>query len=66
MEYGVEIWGWCEKSDLEKIMLDYIRWVFRLDFCTPRYIILKELGIMKLKIEWRIKAIRYEKSCREK
>jgi len=25
MEYGVEIWGWEEKTDLEKIMYDYIR-----------------------------------------
>jgi len=49
MKYGVEVWGWCKKSELEKIMLDYIRWVFRLDFCTSRYIILKELGIKKLK-----------------
>ena len=43
MLYGVEIWGWEEKGDLEKVMLDYVRWVFRLDFCTPRYIILREL-----------------------
>jgi len=32
-----------------------------LDFCTPRYIILKELGIQKLKTEWGCRAIRYEK-----
>lgn len=24
-EYGVEIWGWEEQKDLEKIMLDYVR-----------------------------------------
>jgi len=22
-------------EELEKIMLDYIRWIFNLDFCTP-------------------------------
>lgn len=37
--YGVKIWGWEEKGDLEKIMLDYVRWIFRIDLCTPRYII---------------------------
>lgn len=48
MEYGVKIWGWEEKKELEKIMLDYTRWLFNLDFCTPRYIILRELCMSKL------------------
>lgn len=26
--YGAEIWGWDERKELEKIMMDYIRWVF--------------------------------------
>ncbi|XP_024875876.1 uncharacterized protein LOC112457185, partial [Temnothorax curvispinosus] len=34
MAYGVEIWGWEEKVELEKIMMDYIRWIFSIDFCT--------------------------------
>lgn len=44
MAYGVEIWGegWEEKMELEKLMLNYIRWIFGLDFCTPRYIIMRE------------------------
>lgn len=45
------IWGWEEKKDLEKIMLDYVRWLFKLDFCTPRYIVMRELRIDKLKIK---------------
>jgi len=32
--------------DLEKIMYDYIRWMFDLDFCTPRYNI-KETGFVE-------------------
>jgi len=47
MEYGVEMWGWDEKIELEKIMFDYIRWMFGIEFCTPRYI--QELGLLKLK-----------------
>lgn len=39
MEYVVEIWGWEEREELEKGIMDYVRWVFRLDFCTPIYII---------------------------
>lgn len=40
--------------------------MFRLDFCTPRYVILWELGLEKLKIGWGIRAMRYEKRSREK
>jgi len=45
-------------------MLDYVRWVFRLEFCTPRYLMIKELGIEKLKIEWGIRARKYEEKIR--
>lgn len=41
-------------------MIDYIRWMFNLDFCTPRYIIMRELGMEKLCIGWGIRAKRYE------
>jgi len=40
----VELWEWEERAELEKIMVDYIRWLFGLDFCTPRYIISREVG----------------------
>lgn len=42
MSYGAELWGWEERKELEKVMLDYVRWVFKLDFCTPRYVITRE------------------------
>lgn len=50
MIYEVEVRGWEEKKELEKVMLDYVRWVFKLDFCIPRYVIIRELGLKKLKI----------------
>lgn len=34
MVYGAEIWGWTEQRELEKIMLDYVRWVFRFLYAT--------------------------------
>lgn len=49
IEYGVELWGWEERKGLGKIMMDYTRWVFKLDFCTPRYMIYRELGFKKMK-----------------
>ena len=66
MLYGVEIWGWEEKGDLEKVMLDYVRWVFRLDFCTPRYIILRELGLDKLRIRCGLRARKFEEKVKDK
>jgi len=42
MAYEVEIWGWKEKEELEKVMIDYIRWMFSLD-CTLRYLIMKKV-----------------------
>lgn len=51
MEYGVELWEWEEKRKLKKIKMDYIRWILGLDFCSPRYLITRELGIEKLKID---------------
>lgn len=49
MTYKVEVLEWKEKK-LEKVMLDYVRWIFKLDFCAPRYLILKELDLDKLKL----------------
>lgn len=44
--YGAEIWGWDERKELEKIMMDYIRWVFLFALLhTPRYPITRELGL---------------------
>jgi len=60
MEYGVEIWGWEKKTDLEEIMYDYVRWIFGLEFCTPRYLISRKLGLMKLSVVWGLRARRYK------
>jgi len=56
----VKIWGWEEIEELEKMMLDYIRWIFNLNFCTPTYIIMRELRLDKLRVGWDIKVRRYE------
>lgn len=65
MGYGVELWGWSERRELERVMWDYIRWVFRLKFCTPRYLIHRELRLDKMKVEWGIRARRFEEKIRD-
>ncbi|KYN16038.1 hypothetical protein ALC57_11722 [Trachymyrmex cornetzi] len=31
-------------------MLDYVRWIFNIEFCTPRYVIMRRLAMDKLRI----------------
>jgi len=52
--------GLGKKMDLEKIMFDYVRWLFGIEFCTPRYLISRELGLLKLSVVWGIRANRFE------
>lgn len=58
--YGCEIWGWKERKELEKVQVDYFRWVMKLEFCTPRYIIYREACVNKMKKEWARRAVKFE------
>lgn len=46
MSYGMEIWGWKEREELEE---KYLRWVFGLDSRTPGYLIREEVERGKLR-----------------
>ncbi|KAL7306279.1 hypothetical protein TKK_0001712 [Trichogramma kaykai] len=64
MSYGAELWGWKEWRKLEKVQMDYIRWILGIDFCTPRYIIVRETGRIKMQRKWTKKrAIKFERLC---
>ena len=65
IEYGVEIWGLEGVKEVEKIKTDYYRWTLGLDFCTPRYIVYRETGNMKMKVEWGIRVMKYEEKIIE-
>ena len=56
MSYGVEIWGWKERENLEKNLVEYYRQVLRLNFNTPRYVIYWKTGLRKLHRESAVKA----------
>jgi len=64
MFYEVEIWG-RKKGVEKKIWIDYVRWIFKLDFCTPRYLIIRELKLKKLK-GGGIRALKFEEKIRGK
>lgn len=65
MTYGVEIWGWEERKELERIRENYYRWVLGLEFHTPRYIIREEMKLDKLKEKWGERAVKFEEKIRK-
>jgi len=46
-------------------MMNYVRWMFRLDYCTSRYMITREIGMNKLKIGWGIRT-RFEEKIKNR
>lgn len=47
--YGVEIWGWKEKEELERLEERYLRWVLEVDGRIPDYMVREELQKEKLR-----------------
>ena len=60
ISYGAEFWGWTKRNELEKIQLDYLRWILKSKFQMPKYLILKETDSRKWEIDWRKRAIKFE------
>ena len=60
MVHGVEVWGWKEIGDLERIHKKYIKWTLGLDRETPDYIILEEANRTKMKVMQARRAMEYE------
>ena len=49
--YGVEIWGYKEWKEVEKLQEKYLRWILKLDGTTPGYVVREELKREKIRIE---------------
>lgn len=60
MEYGVELWGWKERKDLETIQRKYMKWRLKLDSIAPGYILHLETKRSKLETKTRKRAIKFE------
>ncbi|KAL6421353.1 hypothetical protein ACFW04_014690 [Cataglyphis niger] len=49
MGYEVEIWGWGERKELERLQERYLRWVLGMEWGTPGYMVREELQRKKLR-----------------
>lgn len=49
MGYGVEVWDWREREEMEKLQERYLRWMLGVDTGTQGYMIREELQRAKLK-----------------
>lgn len=65
MGYGVEIWGWKKREELERIEERYLRWVLGVEGRTPWYLVREELQREKLSIRAGRKAWGFKKKIKE-
>ena len=59
--YGVEIWGWKEWEELEKIQDTYMKWTLKTEGTTPRHILLDETGRYQMEVRAGGRAVKYER-----
>jgi len=65
MGYGVEIWGWKEREDLERMKERYMRWLLGIEGKTPGYLVREEMHREKLCVRAGRRAWEYERRLRE-
>jgi len=65
MGYGVEIWGWREREEVEKMEERYLRWLLGVGFRTPWYMVREELQREKIRGRARRRAWGFEKRLKE-
>jgi len=65
MGYGVEIWGWREREEVEKMEERYLRWLLGVGFRTPWYMVREELQREKIRGRAGRRAWGFEKRLKE-
>lgn len=58
--YGVEIWGWKEQKELEKVQGKYIKWVLEKE--TPAYMFMLDTGRDRIEIQAAKRIVGWEKN----
>lgn len=59
--YGVEIWGWKKREEVESVQDRFLRWVVGTGRYTPGYMVKEELQREKLKGKAGMKVWGYER-----
>lgn len=49
MAYEVEIWGWKEREEMERMEEKYLRWILEVEGRTLWYLVREELQRYKLR-----------------
>jgi len=62
--YGVEIWGWEEKTEIESLQERYMRWILGLDRWTPGYVVREELKLENISIEAGYRALKFQEKMK--
>ncbi|KAL6418089.1 hypothetical protein ACFW04_012823 [Cataglyphis niger] len=65
MGYGIEIWGWGERKELEKLQEKYLRWMLGVKWGTTGYMVREELQREKLRGRAGRRGWRFEKRLEE-
>lgn len=65
MGYMVEIWGWKEREELEKLEEKYLRWTLGVEGRTPWYLVREELQRNKLRVRAARRAWEFQDRLRE-
>ena len=63
--YAAEVWGWSTLPKLESIQTRYLKWILRLEYATPGYLVMEETKRKKLSIESGKRAILFEVKIRK-
>lgn len=65
LSYGMEIWGWREREEIERLEERYMKWVLGLERRTPRYMVREEIKREKLSERARKRTWGFEERLRE-
>jgi len=65
MAYGVEVWGWREREQMERVQERYLRWLLGVNWRTPGYMIREELQREKLRTRAGRRAWKFEERLAE-
>jgi len=65
LSYGVEIWGWKERKQIERLEERFLKWILGVEGSTPSYMVREELQRDKLRGRGARRARAYEKRIEE-